>query len=144
MNEIINKVLSLDINDSEKVSLIKGIVELSEKLNPDHFATKDELEELRDSISNLESDLDDLRNDMENFDKDQINDLERKVDDIESKISDLEYLDIEENIGKLEEKDEELGKKIIELKEVLSKQDILVEKLDESNVEVNFDSDDSF
>ena len=111
MQNIILSVIALEnVNDSQKLTLIKGICE---KLN-DSKGIEDKVEKALKLCGEFQSNLDNLQ--------DQINDLESDIDGLKSDIDDLEssFEDLQHDFDNLEvggENCEELESKLNNLEE---------------------------
>lgn len=108
MQNIILSIITLEnVNDSQKLTLIKGI---REKLN-DSKGINDKVENALGLCGEFQSNMDDLQN--------QINDLESNLEDLQHDFSNFEdnnFEDLEPRIYDLEKESDELKDKIEDLR----------------------------
>lgn len=147
MQNIILSVIALEnVNDSQKLALIK---EICEKLN-DSKGIEDKVEnalrlcgEFQSNLDNLQDRIDDLEsnlNDFEDLQRD-FNDLESNFEDLQSDFDNLEvdnrvFEDLESKMSNLEEGSNKLMKLLIK-KGIIDEKEITEEEITEEETPNN-------
>lgn len=147
MQNIILSVIALEnVNDSQKLTLIKGICE---KLN-DSKGIEDKVEnalrlcgEFQSNLDNLQDRIDDLEsnlNDFEDLQRD-FNDLESNFEDLQSDFDNLEvdngvFEDLESKMSNLEEGSNKLMKLLIK-KGIIDEKEITEKEITEEETPNN-------
>lgn len=144
MQNIILSVIALEnVNDSQKLALIKEICEkLSNSRDEEEKALKlcgefqSNLDNLQDQINDLKSNVDDLKRDSDRFESD-IDGLESSFEDLQNDFDNLEvdsgvFEELESKMGDLEEKFNKLIKFLIK-KGIIDEKEITEEEIPNNN-----------
>lgn len=137
MQNIILSVIALEnVNDSQKLALIKEICEkLSDSKDEEEKALKlcgvfqSDLTDIQNQINDLESDIDDLKSDIDNLES-NFEDLQNDFDNLE--VDNKDYEELESKMSNLEEGSNKLMKLLIK-KRIINEKEITEEETPNNN-----------
>lgn len=137
IQNIILSVIALEnVNDSQKLALIK---EICEKLNNSRDeeekalklcgAFQSDLTDIQNQINDLESDIDGLKSDIDDLES-NFEDLQNDFDNLE--VDNKDYEELESKMGDLEERSNKLIKFLIK-KGIIDEKEITEEEIPNNN-----------